>query len=281
MKKMTLLTVALLFMATSFAQAGSQFLTDKVGDIVLHTYQTGDPLGDVSFVIESKNSLVILEPVPFEANIKEILAYTDKLNKPVSKILVAFHPGGLSQHPTGEKVISKPLNGFLNSDAGKGMLKHFEQVFKGKFDSAIVPFDSVIEADKKLVIDGVTYQFAQTKLPGMPGSNIAISDKILFSHFAPAANVHPSPFFINGRPAIAAALAESEAALKGGYSLFIGSHMPGKGGVKDMEFQIKYLKTLEAVAAKTDQAADIVSEMEAAFPGCAMDKHLKGIAEKL
>ena len=93
MKKFVLIAVTLLFVATSIAQASSKFMTDKLGDVVLHTYQTGDPLGDVSFVIESKNSLVIIEPAPFEANIKKMLSYTDKLNKPVSKILVAFHPG--------------------------------------------------------------------------------------------------------------------------------------------------------------------------------------------
>lgn len=281
MKKLALLTILLLTLSVSFAQAGSKFITDKVGNVVLHTYQSGDPLGDVSFIIESENSLVILEPVPFEANIKEMLAYTEKLNKPVSKVLVNFHPGGLSQYPQGEKVTTKPMDGFIHSDAGKGMLQHFEQVFKGAMDVKIVPFDSVIEAGKTLVIDGVTYEFAQTKMPGMPGSNLSINGQIFFTHFAPAANVHPSPFYINSRKALASALAESKEALKGGYRLFIGSHMPGRGETQDLEFQIKYLETLTAVAAGTDQAAEITAQMKKAFPGCAVEQHLTAIAEKL
>lgn len=119
MKKIVLLTVLLLTVSISFAQAGSKFITDKVGDITLHTYQSGDPLGDVSFIIESANSL------------------------------------------------------------------------------------------------------------------------------------------------------------------FIGSHMPGRGETSDLEFRIKYLETLTTITAKTDQAAEIEFLMEKAFPGYAGKENLKAISEKL
>lgn len=281
MKKLILFFVVMAMASTAFAKDGGSFLTDRIGDIVLHTYQSNDPLGDASFIVESENTLVIIDPIAFKSAATEFTTYIDKLHKPVSKVIVTFHPGGLSSYPYGPKFIVKSLDAFTKSDAGKGMLEHFGQVFQGDMDVNIGPYDAVIEPDQKIVVDGVTYQFTPTKVPGMPGCNLTINDEIFYGHFTPAANMHPSPFYITDQATLAAALAENKNTQEQGYKLFIGAHLPGRAEAADLKFQIRYLEALQTGVESSDSPETLASAMKQQFPGCKGESNLDEIAKKL
>lgn len=279
MKKLFLSVAILLAVVTpSFAEMQSSVTTDSFEHMTIHTYQSNDPMGDVSFVIESKKKLVILEPQAFAPNIDELLAYVKTLNKPVEKIFVAFHPAGLKSYPEGEKVITKPLETFIHSDAGKGMLTHFKEVFKGQMDVEVVPFDSIISQNNELEVDGITYTFYPTSLPGMPGVNIDINSKVLYQHFAPTAHSHPSPFHINSLQAIEGALSDAIKAQANGYPLFLGSHYPGKGKMVDLKFQITYLKKMKTIANESTGKSEFIEKMKSSYPELDGEKNIEEIA---
>ncbi|WP_136806748.1 hypothetical protein [Desulfosediminicola flagellatus] len=282
MKKLCLLLITLFVVAApGIGMSQSHFSVDTFEDFTLHTYLSNDPLGDVSFIIESEKKLVILEPQGFKPNIDELRGYVKNLGKPVEKILVSFHPAGLKTYKEGETVITKPMEAFLHSDASKGMLAHFKEAFKGQMDVEIIQFDAVISSDSTLEIDAVSYTLFPTSLPGMPGVNIDIDGKVLYQHFAPAENSHPSPFHINSIHAIDGALTDAQKAKENGYVLFVGSHFPGKGKVNDLEFHITYLQTMKIAANEAANGEEFIAKMKKSYPGLDGEKNLEAITGKI
>ena len=53
------------------------------GEVKLHAYNTGDPLADEFYALESKDGLVLLESGAFKANVSEFDAYLKSLKKPL------------------------------------------------------------------------------------------------------------------------------------------------------------------------------------------------------
>ncbi len=271
--------VTSLLVVAAYAQAN--FSTDKFDNFTVHTYASFDPMADVSFIIEGENSLVIIEPQAFKGKVEEFMAYTDKLGKPIEKVLVSFHAAGLKVYPDVDKVITKPMAQFMSSDAAKGMLGFFAQAFEGAMDTEVVEFDEHIDANSVFTVDGVEYVLEPTNVPGMPGVNIAIGAEVYYQHFAPAVNHHASKNQIKGKAGIDGALADAMKAKSGKYTLLLGSHGMGKAGDDDLKFQIKYLKTMQKMAQKASSADDFVAQMNAKYPNCKGEDDLKAIAASL
>jgi hypothetical protein len=281
MKQIVTTLLTGLWAATAVAAPQAQFSTDKFDNFTLHTYASFDAMADVSFIVETDSKLVVIEPQAFKGKVEEFTAYTDKLGKPIEKVLVSFHAAGLKAYPDEHKVITKPMAEFMKSDKAKGMLGFFDQAFGGAMDTEIVEFDEQIDANTSFIVDGVTYTLEPTSVPGMPGVNIAIGDQLYYQHFAPAKGFHASKNQINSKAAIDGALNDALKASQAGYTLLLGSHGTGKAGVEDLDFQIGYLKTMKEIAAKADSADDFISQMNAAYPDCKGEEDLKGIAGKL
>lgn len=280
--KKTIFTIAICLVSLlSFAQPKANFSSDKFENFTLHTYASFDAMADVSFIVESENSLVIIEPQAFKGKVEEFVNYTKKLAKPVEKVLVSFHAAGLKTYASEQKVITKPMAEFMKSDAAKGMLGFFNQAFKGEMDTELVEFDEQIDASTNFTVDGVTYSLEPTSLPGMPGVNIAIGNKVYYQHFAPAKGYHASKNQIKNIASIEGALSDAQKAKKKGYSLLLGSHGYGKAGVEDLNFQIKYLKIMKNIALKAVSSEDFIKKMNKKYPNCKGEKDLKAIAIEL
>lgn len=264
---------------SAYAQPKANFTTDKFENFTLHTYASFDAMADVSFIIEGEDSLVILEPQAFKGKVEEFMAYTEKLGKPIEKVLVSFHAAGLKVYEKEDKLITKPMAVFLQSDAAKGMLGFFDRAFKGAMDTEIVSFDEEMDASTSFTLDGVEYTFEPTSVPGMPGVNIAIGKKVYYQHFAPAKGFHASKNQIKSKAAIDGALADARKAKKGGYTLLLGSHGFGKAGVDDLKFQIAYLKNMNKIASKANSSDEFIKQMNAKYPDCKGVEDVKGIAE--
>ena len=263
------------------AQPKANFTTNQFENFTLHTYASFDAMADVSFIVEGKNSLVIIEPQAFKGKVKEFMDYTKKINKPIEKVLVSFHAAGLKVYENEHKVITKPMAEFMKSDAAQGMLGFFDKAFEGAMDTEVVEFDEHIDANTKFTVDGVEYVLEPTAVPGMPGVNIAIGGNVYYQHFAPAKGMHASKNQINSKAAIDGALADAMKAKKGGYTLLLGSHGMGKAGTEDLKFQIEYLKTMKNIAEKAATADEFIAQMNAKYPNCKGEEDLKGIAENL
>lgn len=59
--KKSILSLAIILIILS-ANAQSKFEVKNLGNFKLHSYITADPLGDMSYIIEGKESVVVLEP---------------------------------------------------------------------------------------------------------------------------------------------------------------------------------------------------------------------------
>lgn len=281
MKKTVVAIAAGLVAVSGFATPDASFSTDEFDDFKLHTYASFDPMADVSFIVESKNSLVVIEPQAFEGKVEEFAAYAQKLNKPVKKVFVSFHAAGLKAYPAATKVTTKPMAEFMKSGKGKGMMARFSKVFQGAMDTEVVAFDEQIDANAVFSVDGVMYELEPTSIPGMPGVNIAIGGQVYYQHFVPVQGVHGSKHQLGSKAAVEGALADAMKAQKAGYKLLIGSHGYGKAGAADLAFQINYLHTMKQIAetAKTGEA--FVAQMNAAYPDCKGAEDLQAIAVKM
>lgn len=273
--------LAVLIFATSFAEAQPMFSTDTFDTFTLHTYASFDPMADVSFIVETENSLVVIEPQAFDGKVEEFAAYTEQLGKPIDRVLVSFHAAGLKTYRNVHKVITKPMAEFTESDAARGMLAFFDEAFGGAMDTGIVAFDEHIDASSTFTVDGVEYVLEPTSLPGMPGVNIAIGESVYYQHFAPAAGAHSSSNQIDSRAAIDGALTDARKAQDAGYDLLLGSHGTGKAGAEDLAFQIAYLTTMKQAAAEAGNAAEFIERMNRAYPDCGGGDNLAAIAAKL
>ncbi|MDF7799457.1 nuclear transport factor 2 family protein [Pontiellaceae bacterium B1224] len=281
MKKLITAIATGLTAITALAAPEAVFSTDTFDHFTLHTYASFDAMADVSFIVEGENSLVVIEPQAFKGKVEEFTAYTDKLGKPIDRVLVSFHAAGLKVYPNEQKVITKPMAEFMKSDKAKGMLGFFDKAFGGAMDTDVVEFDEQIDASTTFVVDGVTYTLEPTSVPGMPGVNIAIGDSVYYQHFAPAKGFHASKNQINSRAAIDGALIDALKAKAAGYTLLLGSHGYGKAGAEDLSFQIQYLETMRRIAAHSGNADDFIAQMNAAYSNCKGEEDLKGIAAKL
>ncbi len=278
----TLLAIAICFISTaSFAQPQARFSTDTFENFTLHTYASFDAMADVSFIVEGKKSLVIIEPQAFKGKVEEFTAYTEILGKPIEKVLVSFHAAGLRVYEDQHKVITKPMVEFTKSDKANGMLAFFDKAFQGAMDTEIVEFDEYIDATASFTVDDVNYKLEPTSVPGMPGVNIAIDGQVYYQHFAPAKSRHASKNQISSKTAIDGALIDALKAKAAGYTLLLGSHGFGKAGAADLEFQIDYLETMRQVASKAVTAKGFIAQMNTAYPDCQGEEDLKGIAGRL
>ncbi|MDZ8117975.1 nuclear transport factor 2 family protein [Pontiella agarivorans] len=281
MKKTIPTIVCSLLAAATFATPKSSFSTDQFENFTLHTYASFDPMADVSFIVESENKLVVIEPQAFKGKVEEFTTYTEQLGKPIEKVLVSFHAAGLKVYEDEHKVITKPMAEFMTSDRAKGMLTFFDKAFGGNMDTEIVEFDEQIDAAANFTVDGVEYRLEPTAVPGMPGVNIAIGGKVYFQHFTPAKGRHASKNWITSKAAIDGALIDTLTAKAGGYSLLLGAHGTGRAGPEDLDWQIRYLKTMKEIASSAQTADDFIGQMNVAYPDCQGEADLEAIAAKL
>lgn len=68
------------------ASVQTKFEVRDFGKFKLHTYVTADPLGDMSYIIEWRKSLVVLGPAAFHCNMKEMQQYIAELEKSVERV---------------------------------------------------------------------------------------------------------------------------------------------------------------------------------------------------
>ena len=66
---------------TAMAQEKGRFEVHDLGTFKLHVYYTNDAMGDASYIIEGKETLVTLEQPLFRENVAEFDAYLSKLYK--------------------------------------------------------------------------------------------------------------------------------------------------------------------------------------------------------
>ncbi len=277
MKKMiSILLACMMLFAAAYAENGAAYETVALetgsvqvydfGENRLHSYASGDALGDVCYAIESSEGVVLLESAAFIAGNAEWKNYVETLNKPVAGKLMAYHPNGSDAYSADAPYATE--NALANWSEG-GSIRALTDGFIATFgdavaadhpaDAQIVNFgDTVALAGLDFVIRNEGDDAYGVEIPAM---------NIIYIHMLGSSthNILTSVDHINA----------FKAELEGfDYDLVLTGHNAPEG--RDaMQTKIEYLAKTAEIAESAESAEDFTAQMRAAFPDYAGENYLE------
>ena len=261
---------------TAMAQTKGRFEVHDLDNYKMHVYYTNDALGDASYIIEGKDSLVTMEQPLFKDNVAEFDNYLSKLEKPVEKHITDYHVGGTGNH---DMVMAQGMPEFTKGEVYGGMMKGFTQAFGDAMTAMPTGKVSEVPFNATQTWAGVTFEFRHGAASDFPGASILIGGKAYYTHWTPA-KAHVSHLQISSPAAINAEISEAENSLASGAVLFIGGH--GGAAERDaVEFKIAYLKKMKELLAENKTAQAFVDAMKQAWPGLPGEAGLEDLGKAL
>ena len=278
MKKVLSFT-AILILALSCKSGKSQnpnFTEISLPHATLYVYNTGDALGDASYIVEGKKGLVTTETPLFKNNLVEFEQFVKELGKPVVAELADYHVGGTHNRPV---VMAEGMGTFTKEGAYAGMMAGFQQ----GFGDAIVelPTGKVTEIPfgGKAKYAGIVFEFNHGSSADFPGAAILIDGTALLTHWAPA-KAHMNNLQLGSKDAVDAELELLQSMKATGAKYFLGSH----GGAADKEalsFKIAYVIKVKELLGQNDNAAAFAKALKAAYPSLPGEEGVDALAEAL
>lgn len=260
MKTTTLLAMSMAAI-TSTAQPKGRVEVYNFDAFTLHVYYTNDVMGDADYIIEGKESLVILEPPLFRDNVKEFNDYVEKLGKSVERIIVSYHVG----ETLGDNVVMpEGMPKFIKGPVYGGMMKGFAQTFG---DSIVEMPDGdarEVAFGEARAYAGVQFYFSHGAASDFPAASLLIGGIVYYTHWMPA-KAHMSHLQLSSSAAVDAEIAEAEEELHSGAQLFIGGH-GGATHIDAVEFKLAYLRTIKRLLMKNKDAASFSVALKDAYP---------------
>lgn len=275
---LALSSVALLSL-TACAQTETLGTFEKIQlkNAVLHVYNTNDVMSDASFIVEGKDSLVILETPLFKTNEAEFSKYVSDLKKPVAVQVVDYHEGADHGTPI---LLAEGMGSFIKGPVYGGMMEGFKQGFG---DTMVELADSQnsteIPFGKTVTLAGVTFKFNHGASSDFPAASIIIDNTAYLTHWVPSL-AHISNLQVGSPDAIEAEIAETETELGSGCTVFVGGH-GGKGTRESVEFKKAYLTKAKQLLSECASAQEWATAMKNAYPGLPLEDNLNALSEAL
>ena len=245
----------------------------------LHVYQTGDAMGDVSFIVEGEKKLLILEQPLFWENIKEFNAYVKSLEKPIDKVIANYHSLGLADYATKLVVMPDAMVKFNQSPMMAGMTKKFQGEFGETADFRPYKKAKGFAVPSTQNWADVELRFMTAAKGGFPAANILIDSKAFYRHFSPSIS-HFNPIQIKSRESVDAILTELKAVATSGAEYIFGSHGPA-ATQKEVAFQIEYLEKIKSLLVKCYDSDAFAGQLITAYPSLSGAENVKAIAKAL
>ncbi len=278
MKKVLYTVAALSLVASVFAESKVEML--PLDNSKVHFYQSGDAMGDNSLIIETDKNLVLLEPLPFFADMEGINAYTKSLNKPISAVIANYHPFGMSNYKGVDVLMPEAMMGMIKSDFFAGLTAKFKESFGVEnMDFTTPEKPKAISTKEALVIDGVEIEFSNGAASDFPAFSVLVDKGVYYSHFSPAQK-HFNTLQIRNRDAIDAVLADLEN-IKASNAKYIVSSHGGIATMADVDFQIEYLKNLKDFLSKAKESGELGQMLLAAYPHLAGYENIRELTQAL
>ena len=273
MKKTIIAATAL---SAIVAQAGN-FTSYDYGSFKLHLYNSGDAMGDASYIVEGKKELVVLEVPLFKENAREFDTYVAKLGKPVVAAIADYHEGA---RQNAKLYVAEGMKSFFVGPIYGGMMNGFHKQW-GESIVALPDLASATEIGfgKTVKLAGVDFKFEKGASSDFPAASVLIGGDAYLTHWAPA-KAHVSPLQISSLAAIDAEILAAKASLASGAELFLGGH-GGAADKESVEFKIAYLENLKSLAEKFHDAETLADAIEKAYPGLAGKSNVEGLAAAL
>ena len=231
---------------------------NKVNNATIHSYVGYS--GDVSNIIETENSLILIDAQPTHSASEELLRYMDTLDKPVKHVLVPSHSLGLDYYEGTSVASSEQISSFNENGGAQVFVDIFKGAFGDDMDERIVPINSTIK-DGENTVEGVNFIMTTHEEEFPPTSDLEFTDyNVLFTHLA-AHNSH----MLVGSPEKIDELEDYWTEVKTkDYDLIISSHLMPVD-TKAADFQLQYLVTLRE-ASKNENKEKFIADMQAAYP---------------
>lgn len=226
------------------------------GGIVLHAYQTNDPLSDEAFVLEKAGRAVVIESPCFTDNCRELAEYLSGLE--VAGVLVAYHAAGASFLPNAPKYATQNAVEYGVSGGGKALIDNFTAAFGDSFDSSIHTVDHIIP-EGPLTVGGMEFLIHRTQEAfdvEIPAINA------VYTHMLG----HDCHSIVAGVGHADAIIDQLRGYLDKGYDLILTSHYTPED-LKDAQVKIDYLEKLKAIAGRCGDAETFKAEVQKTYPG--------------
>lgn len=282
MKKLflTLISGSLMIMgANAQTKINDKTTTYNLNSSTLHEFQTGDPMGNVSFIIEGEKGLIILEQPMFWESVNEFNSYVESLGKPVEKVIANYHSLGLADYQPNKVMMPQAMIGFNKSDMAQGMIAKFESNFGEKADFRPYKKAKAFDVPSTQNWAGVDLQFYAGAPTDFPAASILIDKKAYYTHFAPSIS-HANPIQVRSRESVDAILAELYIIKNSGAQYIFGSH--GKAATQaDVEFQIEYFEKIIELLSQYNNSDQFGQRLILAYPKVTGLDNVKAISKAL
>lgn len=275
-KVLTLSTILIMALSCNTKPQNPKFTEITLPNATLYVYNTGDAMGDASYIVEGKNGLVTIETPLFKENLAEFEQFIKDLGKPVAAELADYHLGGTHDRPI---VMAEGMGTFTKEGPYAAMMAGFQQ----GFGDAIVdlPTGKVTEIPfgEKVSYAGIDFAFSHGSSTDFPGAAILIDGTALLTHWAPA-KAHMNNLQMGSAAAVDAELVLLQAMKASGAKYFLGGH----GGAADAEalaFKTEYVTKVKELLGQNDNAASFAQALKAAYPGLPGEDGVDALAEIL
>ncbi len=280
MKKLLFIISSIAIMATSSScankGANEKFQVISMPHATLHVYNTGDAMGDASYIVEGKKGLVTIETPLFKENLAEFEQYVKSLRKPVVAEIADYHLGGTHDRPL---VMAEGMGTFTKEGPYAAMMAGFQQGFGDAIVDLPTGRVSEVPFGCKVNYAGVDFEFSHGSMTDFPGAAILIDNTALLTHWAPAKS-HMNNLQLGSRAAVDAEASLLKAMKDSGAKWFLGGH----GGAADTEtlaFKTEYVAKLQSLLAENEDAVSFAAALKAAYPGLAGEEGVDALAEAL
>lgn len=278
MKKVLILTVLLIMTLSckSNKPQNPRFKEIELPHATLYVYNTGDAMGDASYILEGKKGLVTIETPLFKENLTEFEQFIKELGKPVVAELADYHLGGTLDRPV---VMAEGMGKFTKEGPYAAMMAGFQQCF----GDAIVdmPTGAVTEVafGEKATYAGVDFAFSHGSATDFPGAAILIDGTALLTHWAPA-KAHMNNLQMGSAAAVDAERELLQAMKASGAKYFLGGH----GGAADaaaLEFKIAYVTKVKELLENNTDVTSFAAALKATYPGLPGEEGVDALADAL
>lgn len=235
------------------------------GGIKLHAYRTNDAMADECFVLETDTNLVGIESPAFEVNLAEWKRYVEGLDKPLTDVLISYHPAGGRWYGDAASHATEAARKALTDGGTRQLTDYLKGAFGDEFNNDIPAIDHVLKSGANTV-GGIEFIVTDDG----DGYDIAIpAIKAVYIHML-GARVHS---ILASPEHIAATVAKLRKFKDEGCRVILSSHHEPETPA-DVDAKIAYLqKTRDILAASVGKDA-FVAAMKEEFPGYAGESYL-------
>lgn len=245
----------------------------------LHVFQTGDPLGDVCFVIEGEKSLVILEQPAFYEDIKVFNSYVEFINKPIDKVVANYHQGGLADYSSKLIVMPEAMEAFGKGEVYAGIMAKFSKIFGDAADMRPCKKTKTFVVPSTQNWAGVDFEFTPGAETDFPAASILIDGAAFYTHFAPSVS-HATSMLLDSPAAVDAMICEMTKIKNSGAKFIFGSH-GAPATMETVDFQLEYLQKVKSLLATCSNSDVFGQRLMVAYPKIAGVENIKLLSKAL